>query len=292
MDIEKQIKKAKRIINYSSLRRFDNIYDFTTENQDSYMNDFNLKDSNLFTVGSSGDQVLNAINRGCLDITFADINPFSLHYLNLKIALVKVLSKEEFESFLICGTKDLKNNFFRKKIYKEIRNKLGDINKESKYFWDSLYDNFIDYMIGYTLFQSYNSYNEIKEFNCYLKNDTEYNKLKYMLDYANIKFINKNIFNIKDYEIDKKYDNILLSNIYDYNNKLFRLKKFKKALNRYIGLLSVNGKILITYLHDIENDNKLEKIENKKIVDNYYLKNIENKNGRRDRAVIYQKKKN
>ena len=90
-----------------------------------------------------------------------------------------------------------------------------------------------------------------------------------MLDYANIKFINKNIFNIKDYEIDKKYDNILLSNIYDYNNKLFRLKKFKKALNRYIDLLSIDGKILITYLHDIEN-----------------------KNGRRDRAVIYQKKSN
>ena len=248
MNLGKQMRKAKNIVNYSSLGVFDNIYDFTTENLNCYMNEFNLENSSLFTVESSGDQVLNAISKGCTNITLVDINPFSLHYLNLKIAVIKTFTKEEFENFLICGNSDSINYFFSKKLYNEIRNKLGDINKESKYFWDFLYD----YMIGYTLFQSYNSYNEIKEFNCYLKNDTEYNKLKYMLDYANIKFINKNIFNIKDYEIDKKYDNILLSNIYDYNNKLFRLKKFKKALNRYIGLLSV---------------------------------------GRRDRAVIYQKKK-
>ena len=113
-----------------------------------------------------------------------------------------------------------------------------------------------------------------------------------MLDDANIKFINKNVFDIKDYEIDKQYDNILLSNIYDYNNKLFRLKKFKCALNRYIDLLSSDGKLLITYLHDIKRDNKLERFERKNLVDNYYLKNIENKSGRCDRAVIYQKKKN
>ena len=62
MNVEKQIKKAKKIINYSSLKIFNNIYDFTTENFDSYMNEFNLENSNLFTVGSSGDQVLNAIN--------------------------------------------------------------------------------------------------------------------------------------------------------------------------------------------------------------------------------------
>ena len=292
MNVEKQIKKAKKIINYSSLKIFNNIYDFTTENFDSYMNEFNLENSNLFTVGSSGDQVLNAINRGCLDITLADINPFSLHYLNLKIALVKVLAKEEFESFLICEVPDSTNNFFRKKIYNKIRSKLSDINKDSRYFWDSLYDNFTDYIIGYILFQNYDSYEDIKEFNTYLKNDTEYNNLKYMLDDANIKFINKNVFDIKDYEIDKQYDNILLYNIYDYNNKLFRLKKFKCALNRYIDLLSSDGKLLITYLHDIKRDNKLERFERKNLVDNYYLKNIENKSGRCDRAVIYQKKKN
>lgn len=63
-----------------------------------------------------------------------------MHYLNLKIAVIKTFTKEEFENFLICGNSDSINNFFSKKLYNEIRNKLSDINKESKYFWDFLYD--------------------------------------------------------------------------------------------------------------------------------------------------------
>lgn len=66
MNLGKQMRKAKNIINYSSLGVFDNIYDFTTENLNCYMNEFNLENSSLFTVESSGDQVLNAISRGGL----------------------------------------------------------------------------------------------------------------------------------------------------------------------------------------------------------------------------------
>lgn len=66
MNLDDQIRKAKKVINYSSLGVFDNIYDFTTENLNCYMNEFNLENSSLFTVESSGDQVLNAISRGGL----------------------------------------------------------------------------------------------------------------------------------------------------------------------------------------------------------------------------------
>ena len=84
----------------------------------------------------------------------------------------------------------------------------------------------------------------------------------------------------------------VFDNIYDYNNKLFRLKKFKCALNRYIDLLSSDGKILITYLHDIKRDNNLEKFERKNLIDNYYLKKIENKSGRCDSALYIKRKSN
>ena len=66
MNLDDQIRKAKNIINYSSLGVFDNIYDFTTENIACYIIEFNLENTNLFTVESSGDQVLNAISRGGL----------------------------------------------------------------------------------------------------------------------------------------------------------------------------------------------------------------------------------
>lgn len=48
---------------------FINIYPFTTENIAGYINEFELKDKSLLTVGSSGDQVINAALYDCQDIT-------------------------------------------------------------------------------------------------------------------------------------------------------------------------------------------------------------------------------
>lgn len=292
MNLNNQIKKAKHIMNYSTLKVFDNVYDFTTENMAYYLNNFDLENKNLFTVGSSGDQVLNAIVKGCLDITLADINPFSYHYLNLKRSSIIALCKEEFEAYLISGRDDSAKYFFSKEIYNKVKEKLKVINEDSLYFWNYLYNNFDDYLIGYILFQSYDSYNEIKEFNLYLNNNDLYNLLQDRIKYAKINFINKNIYRIKEYEIEKEYDNIILSNIYDYNNKLYKFIKFKKCLNKYINLLSDNGTMLVTYLHDISKKDKLEKFKKKGIVEDYDIKKIVNENGRVDSAIIYQKKKN
>ena len=85
---------AKNLMNI-----FMNIYPFTTENIAGYIDNFDLKDKSLLTVGSSGDQALNAILKGCRDITVIDINPYTKYYYYLKAAGVLSFKEEEFLSF-------------------------------------------------------------------------------------------------------------------------------------------------------------------------------------------------
>ena len=83
---------------YSSL--FDYIYPFTTENISGYINEFTLENRSLLTVGSSSDQVLNAILYGCENVTLLDINPYTKFYYYLKVACILTLNKEEYLEFL------------------------------------------------------------------------------------------------------------------------------------------------------------------------------------------------
>ena len=76
-----------------------NIYPFTTENIAGYIDNFDLKDKSLLTVGSSGDQVLNAILKCCRDITVIDINPYTKFYYYLKVAGILNFNLNEFKSF-------------------------------------------------------------------------------------------------------------------------------------------------------------------------------------------------
>ena len=70
---------------------FYNIYPFTTENISGYIDNFNLNGKSLLTVGSSGDQIFNAVLMGINDVTQVDINPFAKYYYYLKMYYLKIL---------------------------------------------------------------------------------------------------------------------------------------------------------------------------------------------------------
>lgn len=95
--LDKAIKACNdEIFNYG----FDDIYPFTTENINGYLDLFNLNKKSLLTVGSSGDQVINAILNGCIDITLLDKNPYSKYYYYLKVACLLSLNLDEFMNYL------------------------------------------------------------------------------------------------------------------------------------------------------------------------------------------------
>ena len=85
-DINFAITFAKMIVNdiFLDFDPFQRLYPFTTENIAGYIDKFNLKGKSLLTVGSSADQVINAIYKGSKDITLYDVNIFAKYYYYLK----------------------------------------------------------------------------------------------------------------------------------------------------------------------------------------------------------------
>lgn len=94
------LEKAKEMLNNNiNSNLYYKVYSFATENINGYIDYFDLKNKSLLTVGSSGDQILNAYYKGCRDITLIDVNPFAKYYINLKIAGVISLTYQEFQEF-------------------------------------------------------------------------------------------------------------------------------------------------------------------------------------------------
>ena len=78
------IQLASKVIEgYYTGSMFNSIYPFTTENISGYIDEFDLKDKSLLTVGSSGDQVINAYFYGCNDVTLMDVNILTRYYISL-----------------------------------------------------------------------------------------------------------------------------------------------------------------------------------------------------------------
>ena len=232
--------------------RFSWIYPFTTENINGYIDMFDLKDKSLLTVGSSGDQVINAILKGCKEITLLDINPFTKYYFNLKKAALLTLNYEEFCKFFcyIDYPKAFKYNYdtFNIGSYNKLNELLKKIDEESFVFWDKLFKFCNHEDIRKRLFE----YDEerlsvVKKMNLYLKDEETFNKSKIKIKNINPKFIEGNIFKIK---LEKTYDNIFLSNIGAY----YLQEEFKSLIDKLSLSLNDNGKMLVCYLYRTTKD--------------------------------------
>ena len=232
---------------------FCEIYPFTTENISGYIDDFDLKDKSLLTVGSSGDQVLNAILKGCRDITLLDINPYTKFYYYLKAASIITLGYDEFMDFF--RYKDyprcFKNNYntFSKEVYDRVKDILRILDYESSLFWDELFNNFDSIDIRNNLFSSDEGVNsEIIESNLYLINKDNYNILKNNLKRVRPTFINDDIFKglfAKTF-FGRTFDNIWLSNLPSYHST----NETSYLVDALDEVLNDNGSLLISYMYD------------------------------------------
>ena len=245
---EQTLELAKGNLGYSTLGRFSTIYPFTTENISEYIDMFDLNNKSLLTVGSSGDQVINASMRGCLDQTVIDICPFTSYYFHLKKACMLSLDYEQFLSFLCLRDYPKRNDFnhkaFNIETWSTIFPVLKDINKESFYFWKELISKVTPLKVRENMFrfrmeQPY----VIKELNLYLKDKEHFNMAKKTVELIEPKFIIGDIYKT---DINGQYDNIFLSNMSDY----YPPEKHKKLIDRLSQNLTEEGKMLIAYLYD------------------------------------------
>ena len=100
------------------MERFNKVYPFTTENIAGYM-DMDLTGKKIITVTGSGDHIINAILKGCNDITTFDINPLTKEFMELKLEKIKELSLDEYLEYFSNLDKD-KYNY----KYFDIQNKI------------------------------------------------------------------------------------------------------------------------------------------------------------------------
>ena len=231
---------------------FWQIYPFTTENINGYIRYFDLNNKSLLTVGSSADQVINAILLNCRDITVIDINSFTKFYYYLKVACIIDLEFKEFCDFFCYRDypKYCKNNkdVFFIDTYNKIKSSLRLLDYESYLFWDELFNTYNGEDIRKEIF----SYDEdmlesLECMNLYMSNIENFNMVKEKLKKVRPKFIINNIF---DATLDKKFDNIWLSNMACYH----KVDKFKKMVDKIYKNLNDDGKLLMAYLYDFYKD--------------------------------------
>lgn len=224
---------------------FNHIYSSTTENIRGYSHNFDFDRKTYCTIGSSCDQSLDAISLGSKSIDIIDTCPFTEEYYYLKMAAILVLSREEYICFF--------SRFFGNRLNQTIPNsfsistyeKLRDTIQRPcvREFWDYLYNTYGGTTIRSRLFsrQDSPSFFLPKAVN-YLSSDTEYEKLRSLIRDAIVTFTVGDIFTTK---IDKKYDNIKLSNLITYCTP----EQIIQLCQRLSDNLNDGGTLLIGYLH-------------------------------------------
>ena len=243
----------------TSYKGFSQIYPFTTENIKGYINHFDLGiNKSLLTVGSSGDQVINAVLKGCRDITVIDINPYTKFYYYLKMAAIIDLTYDEY--FMFFKYKSYPTTFEEnedtlcKNLYDRLKDNLRLLDYESYLFWEEILLNYNNVLIRNRLFS--NDEGQIKEnrgCNNYLSTKEDYLKTRTMIKKVHPVFINDDILTVK---FNRRFDVIWLSNIANYLNE----DEIKDMVHRMYNRLNINGQMLISYLYKTKKDTKYQKI--------------------------------
>lgn len=226
------------------------IYPFTTENISQYINFFDLVDRSLFTVGSSGDQTINAISKGANKVTLVDLNPLTKYYYFLKVAAILELNLDEILDFIKYNkfTDTESAGLFSKTYFERIKGALRLIDSDSYNFWNDLFSMVSNIDIKNRLFHPDNRKEVIIECNPYLQNVENYKLARERIERVQPIILTENVV---DYSGKEKSDNIWLSNVAGHLSKKDRLRLFRNMLMQ----LNKDGALLMEYLY-IYNDSR------------------------------------
>lgn len=240
VEIEKAISYFKKLINEDRINTtIQRVYPFSNENLMTLFSNLNFSEKRIATVGSSGDQALNAIFYGAKEVDIVDANVFTEPFVELKIAAIKGLEFDEVVRFF----KEIHTNSANvEQTYKKFSNYLPD---RAKYFWDNVLldgmvsklSNIVDtYFGGVSLYGSR-----------FYVDEQDFELLKQKLLKGDYK-LNFEVGEFEDFPnlLNGEYDIILLSNIVDYFNTDFDKQIFsKKFLEIYDKNLKPGGYVQV-----------------------------------------------
>ncbi len=248
-ELSKNLKSAAEICDGKVVNdKFIKIYPFTNENINGYIDNFDLKNKSLLTVGSSGDQAINAIYEGCSDITLFDINPYARYYYYLKAAAIMSLSIDDFIHFFKFTDYPSRFNYnydaFNNDIFNYLVSSLKELDDDSYIFWHELFKKYEPSLVRESLFNDdENRLSILKIINRYLKDSSSFAKVKANIGQIKPKFVTDDIITTDKLE---KYDNIWLSNIGSFLKDYEQIKNFTDKMVEH---LNAEGKLMISYLY-------------------------------------------
>lgn len=258
---------------------FDTLYPFATENINAYIDNFNLLDKSLLTVGSSGDQMINAITLGCKNITSIDICPLTEMYYYLKMASLIGLDRKNYINFL----SRLSVFPFNKRYFNEIKEILKALNFDSYELWDYIFNSLSKSEIYRLLRTDINFYDpDIILFNRYLSNDELYEQAKKDVLNTAISFVEDDIIS---FDLNSTFDNIWLSNVGQYMET-----EFVSLVEKMTKILNSNGKMLLFYSYFEENLPQFEQLLIKYDYEKIIIPNTGATDYKQHKALIYKKK--
>ncbi len=205
------------------------VYKSTNEDLTSIFDKYDVKDKDVLTVLASSDQALSCFYKGAKTIDTFDRSYITLFYYYLRKWLIiyknELYPSNKFLSFKGSGDKELYELVCS--IKPEDRRE-----KEAQTFWKK-YMEFNDYKANFLFEDRY--CNEPKPFN---------NKIDKIKDFYN-KPINFTLTDITEpINIHKKYDVIILSNIFEYKESMLNQDTIRYNLEN---LLKENGLAICSY---------------------------------------------
>ena len=253
------------------------IYRGTNECVSSYIK-YLINKKRILSVIASGDQILNSILVGSKDIVGFDISRFPKYYLELKIAAIKVLNKEEYIKFFVGDRDELLNVDIYDLIRKEMPSKY-------RMFWDSLFDYFDPVLINEShLFSTEVVNRKINVRNNIFLQGENYLDLRRMLDKVHITYFNDNIFNLAS-NIER-FNLVNMSSIIHYLGDNFGRKDCHSKYREFLSNIPLfrNG-IVLSYLYGTNSYWKEEGI-----IDRYYSDLELDMVRDEDSVLVYRKK--
>ena len=211
----------------------------------NFFDGLNLKGKKVLTVGSSGDQAINAILSGSKDVTIIDGNVFARPFIEYKLAMIKVFDFETFDNLFI------KQEAFEWQTYAKISHLLSPRVQQ---FWDSLMldQNFEPAWGDFgakTIKDNMLIVDHRDRHSAFYKDKRTYNKLQKLLNSEDVRvrYINADFCDFPKV-VDQKYDFIYLSNIYDYFDGDVKSGLFKKVVEQlYQQNLRNGGNLVVNY---------------------------------------------
>jgi Protein of unknown function (DUF3419). len=252
--IRNEVKQAinLKLSNIKKYKKYSKIYAFTTENIQGYYPYINFNNKSVLAISASGDHAINALLNGANIVDTFDINKLSKYYSELKYICLKNLEYDEFLEYFTSYNEST----FNYKTFTRIKDSLSN---DTYMFFEGLYRHFDYNGKKFRTSEIFNTLYDIKEYKI------RYNEYlcenKYLLVQAKLKpinFILSSVIDLNKY-VNKKYDIILLSNISDYINEIFKenyLDKYKKFIEEELSnLLKPNGQIVLAYIYDYQKNN-------------------------------------